>query len=125
LAYTFLVGLMPFLTRALLWTITSPGRVIPVAVSDVAAFGFVLHISMINELEHVPAKHREWSTRQNAMSLVFIALYDVVYTVGMLGEKDKALIDVPLMSVSCLTLVLLSMVVSASVVSRLTQGSSC
>ena len=93
LAYTFLVGAIPLLTRVLLWTITSEGRVAPLAVADVVAFGLVLHVSMFNEMEHIPDSEREWKSVMSAFSMVCVALFGALYAVALIAERTPALVD--------------------------------
>ncbi len=52
LIYTVLVGLIPILSRFLVWGVTEPGIVSFITASDFIAFGLILHISNINEIEH-------------------------------------------------------------------------
>jgi len=52
LIYTVLVGLIPILSRLLVWLVTNTGTVNILSPSDFVIFGLVLHISNINEIEH-------------------------------------------------------------------------
>jgi hypothetical protein len=121
LAYTFLVGLIPVLTRLLTWGTTAVGAVNPLAATDFVAFGLVLHISVINELEHLPAKERNWKTIQNGMSLIFITLYSALYAVTIIGEKTANLIDATVMLRSSMVFALVSSLLSLSVFHRLSK----
>lgn len=121
LAYTLLVGLIPLLTRLLAWTTTAAGKVGAVAAPDFLAFGLVLHISIINELEHLPAKQREWKTIQNGTSLIFIALYSALYALTIIGERSANLIDADLMLTGSGVLALISTLLSWSVFHRLSN----
>ena len=51
------------------------GIVEMLAPPDFIAFGLVLHISIINELEHLSPAHQTWKTVNNGISVIFIALY--------------------------------------------------
>jgi membrane-associated PAP2 superfamily phosphatase len=121
LAYTFLVGLIPVLTRLLTWAITTNGMVSALAAPDFVAFGLVLHISVINELEHLPAKEREWKTIQNGTSLIFITLYSALYAVTIVGEKTPNLIDAVVMLRSSVIFATVSSVLSLAVFHRLSK----
>jgi membrane-associated PAP2 superfamily phosphatase len=121
LAYTFLVGLIPVLTRFFTWVTTAAGAVSPLAAPDFVAFGLVLHISVINELEHLPAKERDWKTIQNGTSLLFITLYSALYAVTIIGEKTSNLIDANAMLKSCMIFALVSALLSLSVFHRLSK----
>jgi NADH:ubiquinone oxidoreductase subunit 4 (subunit M) len=122
LAYTFLVGLIPILTRLLTWAATSPGRVAAFSMPDLFTLGLVLHISVINELEHLPIKEREWRTMQNGLSIVFIVLYSVLYTVAIIGERNTHLIDARSLQLASIILVITSVSVGVTVFHRLAKG---
>lgn len=119
LVYTFLVGLIPVLTRLLAWVITTNGTVIPLAAADFVAFGLILHVSIVNELEHLPAKEREWKTVHNGTSVIFIALYSSLYALAIIGEKSKQLIDLTVMLHSSIAMAAVSVLLSFSVFYRL------
>lgn len=121
LAYTFLVGLIPVLTRLLTWITTAAGVVSPLVAADFVAFGLVLHISIINELEHLPARERDWKTIQNGTSLVFITLYSALYAVTIIGEKSVNLIDATVMLGSSMAFAAVSTLLSLSVFHRLSK----
>lgn len=124
LAYTFLVGLIPVLTRFLTWITTTAGAVSPLAAADFVAFGLVLHISVINELEHLPARERDWKTIQNGTSLIFITLYSAFYAVTIIGEKSTNLIDATVMLRSSMVFAAVSSLLSLSVFHRLSKLNS-
>lgn len=121
LAYTFLVGLIPVLTRLLAWTTTITGSVVPLAATDFVAFGLVLHISVINELEHLPARERDWKTIQNATSLIFITLYGALYAMTIVGEKSANLIDAAVLLRSSIVFASVSSLLSLAVFHRLSK----
>lgn len=124
LAYTFLVGLIPVLTRLLAWIITKSGTVSALAASDFVAFGLVLHISVINELEHLPEKENEWKTIQNGTSIIFIALYGSLYVLTLIGERNTVLIDANLMLQIVIIFASVSSLLSLSVFHRVSKLSS-
>ncbi|AFJ43528.1 hypothetical protein [Francisella orientalis] len=62
LIYTVLVGLIPILSRLIVWLVTKKGSVSLFSPSDFVAFGLVLHISNINEIEHFSGIQKEWKT---------------------------------------------------------------
>lgn len=124
LAYTFLVGLIPVLTRLLTWVTATTGAVSPLAAPDFVAFGLVLHISVINELEHLPVKEKDWKTIQNGTSLIFIALYSALYALTIIGEKSANLIDAAVMLRSSMVFAAVSSLLSLSVFHRLSKLNS-
>ena len=67
--YTVLVGLIPIASRLLIWVTSKAGTVPAFAPQDFVAFGLVLHITAINELEHVSkVDHRSGSMAMNTFS---------------------------------------------------------
>lgn len=121
LVYTFLVGLIPVLTRLLAWVTTTNGTVTPLAAPDFVAFGLILHVSIVNELEHLPAKDREWKTVQNGTSVIFIALYSSLYALTIIGEKSGQLIDSTVMLRSSIAMAAVSALLSLAVFYRVTK----
>jgi hypothetical protein len=86
LVYTVMVGLIPIITRFFAWAITTPGTADMFVSSDFMAFGLMLHISNINELEHLSVDPK-WKTVQNGMSIIFITCYGVLLTSSLIGAK--------------------------------------
>jgi hypothetical protein len=85
---TVMVGLLPILARFFAWLVTRPGTVEPVAAADFVAFGLVLHVSIINEMEHVLPKYSAWKTRQIGAAIVGIVIYTVLYSVGLVAGRS-------------------------------------
>ncbi|WP_141758568.1 hypothetical protein [Duganella sp. HH105] len=56
--YTLLVGLLPISARLVVWAAAKAGRVSAITASDFITLGLVLHISVINEVEHFPIGNR-------------------------------------------------------------------
>jgi membrane-associated PAP2 superfamily phosphatase len=121
LAYTVLVGLIPVLTRLIAWATTNHGTVNAVSASDFVAFGLVLHISVINELEHLPTKEKEWRSVQNGTAVVFIALYSALYALTIIGEKNSNLIDSRVMLNSSVVFSIVSLLLCLAVFHRLSK----
>ena len=70
--YTVLVGMIPIISRLLITSIINKEDVTFFVATDFIALGLVLHISIINELEHLN-NEVDWRTIQNGMSIVYIA----------------------------------------------------
>lgn len=122
LAYTVLVGLIPILSRVFVWLTAKTDSMQLLAAPDFVAFGLVLHISNINELEHVASEpNKGWKTIQNGVSLIFVALYSVLYAVLLIGEKNPNLIDMKAMLACVITLASVSFVLSLSIFHRLSK----
>ena len=94
LIYTVLVGLIPVLSRALIWFISQNRTMNFFNASDFVAFGLILHISNINEREHFNDSEKSWKTIQNGFSIAFISFYSVLFTCSLLGESNPGLINV-------------------------------
>lgn len=124
LAYTFLVGLIPALTRLLLWASTVHDAVNAVSAADFVVLGLVQHISIINEIEHLPSKEKDWKTIQNGTAVVFISIYSALYAVHIIGEKNSRLIDAQTMLRVCIGVATLSTILSFIIVHRLLKRSS-
>ena len=72
----------------MVWVATTKGTVDLLAASDLISFGLVLHISNINELEHISNQERDWKTTHNGVSIVFIAVYSVLFCLTIIGSKS-------------------------------------
>jgi hypothetical protein len=122
LIYTFFVGLIPVLTRLLAWTITRAGVVTPLAAADFISFGLVLHISIINELEHYSSHELAWKSTQNGISLIAISLYGALYATAILGEKSTHLIDTGMLLKTSVMFAFLSASLSITMIYYLRDG---
>lgn len=121
LIYTVLVGLIPILSRLFVWLITKNGQVEPLNASDFIAFGLVLHISNINETEHLNAmEDRSWKTIQNGLSITFIALYSVLFTLALLSVKNND-IDIGIIFTCSIVLAIVSFAISFIVFDRISK----
>ncbi len=118
LAYTVLVGLIPILCRMIAWLVTKSGTVELLASSDFVALGLVLHISIINEMEHISDDEQDWKTIQNGVSIAFIAAYGVLFTFTLFGDK---LVDISAMTKCTIVLAALSFAISYSVFDRISK----
>jgi Na+/alanine symporter len=122
LIYTVLVGLLPILSRIVVWLTSKPDSVHIFAATDFVALGLVLHISSINELEHVSSETEHgWKTIQNGVSLTFVALYSVLYAVLLIGEKSPSIVDVKAMLYCVASLAAVSFILTLSVFHRLSR----
>jgi predicted Abi (CAAX) family protease len=118
LIYTVLVGLIPIVSRVLVWGVTQPGTISIIAASDFIAFGLILHISNINEIEHLDDGEKTWKTVQNGTSILFIALYSVLFALTMLSEGLPHFVDSKVIKICVITLAVVSFLISLSVFHR-------
>lgn len=119
LIYTVLVGLIPILSRSLAWVVTNTGTVDFLSSSDFVAFGLVLHISNINEIEHFGNVGKEWKTIQNGISIAFIAFYSVLYSLMLIGDK---VVDITAITYCSIFLAFVSFLISYSVYDRISKS---
>lgn len=121
LIYTVLVGLIPILSRLMVWLVTKEGSIDLFSPSDFVAFGLVLHISNINEIEHFSGMEREWKTAQNGISITFIAFYSVLFALILIGEN---IVDVNAIKICTMVLSVVSFLISYSVYDRVSKAST-
>ncbi|WP_092268900.1 hypothetical protein [Duganella sp. CF402] len=95
LIQTLLVGLIPVLARLLMWATTSSGEVHPLAAPDFITLGLVIHVSILNETEHLLIPEQALRALLNSVTSLFIMCYGVLYTLIILGERNTELIKVP------------------------------
>ena len=107
LIYTVIIGLLPVIIRALLWLVTENTALKILNISDIIIFGLIIHISIINELEHTK-ENVEWKTKQNGISLLFITVYSSLFALILLSNEVSPMID----NTNITTLVILMSIVS-------------
>ena len=122
LIYTVLVGLIPILSRLIVWLVTKEGSVNLFSPSDFVAFGLVLHISNINEIEHFSGIQKEWKTAQNGISIAFIAFYSVLFALTLIGEN---IVDVNAITICTMVLSVVSFLISYTVYDRISKTPTC
>lgn len=120
LIYTVLVGLIPIMSRLLIWGVTKNGTISPFSAADFIAFGLVLHISNINEIEHFQGE-RSWKTAQNGISIAFIAIYSVLFAMSMLQQGVPGLIEERVIVRCAFGLAVVSLLISFSVFDRISK----
>lgn len=120
MAYTVLVGLIPICSRFFVWMVTRTGTVDAIAAVDFVAFGLVLHIATINELEHVAGVSPSWKTLQSGLAVFFVAVYSVLYATSLVADK---IVDVRRLTYCATTMALASFLLNLSVFGRLDKVS--
>lgn len=118
LAYTVLVGLIPIFSRFLIWLVTKEGTIAPFAPQDLIAFGLVLHISNINEIEHLVCADRSWKILQNGVSAFFIAVYGVLFCLTLTGADT---VDPQSIMISVGIIALVSLYISYCLFTRISN----
>lgn len=114
LVYTCLIGLIPVISRIFVW-MTSNSGVAPIAISDLVAFGLVLHSSNIQEVSTSNNIDPRWSAVHNGFSVVFLVLYSLILFTTISSAPN--LNDNALMK-SCLVLSFVSFLISLSIFYR-------
>ena len=119
LMYTVLVGLIPAIFRLLVWAISRDHSMGLFSAADFVVFGLILHISNINEIEHFNDSHKSWKTIQNGISILFIAVYGLLFATYLLGESNPDLIQTDVVRYIAICLSVVSFALSFSVYNRL------
>ena len=121
LIYTVLVGLIPVLSRALIWFISQNRTMDFLSASDFVAFGLILHISNINEIEHFNDSEKAWKTIQNGISIAFISFYSVLFACSLLDQSNPGLINVGAITSLSIVLSFTSFLISFTVYNRISK----
>jgi hypothetical protein len=109
--YTCLLGLIPVLARFLVWLVTDTG-VEPVALSDLVAFGLVLHSANIHEVNRVSGSDGQWKSIHNGISITFIVFYALLMFTTIMPSKSYNQNSILLVTVIlCLASVALSIAI--------------
>jgi hypothetical protein len=87
LVYTCLLGLIPVVARLLVWSIASKG-VEPLAVSDLVAFGLVLHSANIQQVGRLGGADPRWSAIHFGVSITFIVIYALLMFTTILPSSN-------------------------------------
>ncbi|MDD4976480.1 MAG: hypothetical protein PHY93_19140 [Bacteriovorax sp.] len=118
LAYTVLVGFTPIICRIFAWLVAKNNTVELLASSDFVALGLVLHISIINEIEHMSDFEQSWKTGQNGFSIAFITFYGVFFAMTLIGGD---IVDVDKLKYCVIALAVVSLFISYSVFDRISK----
>jgi hypothetical protein len=124
LIYTVFIGLIPIIARFLVWFGTAKGVVELFSTLDFVAFGLVLHISSINEIEHAVTVDQSWKTIQVGTSVIFISMYCVLFALALLGDHTN-LIDRDKISYFVFLFAFVSFLLCYTVFYRLSLQSVC
>ena len=121
LIYTVLIGLIPVLLRMLIWSILQNRTMDLLNASDFVAFGLILHISNINEIEHFSDGQKSWKTIQIGFSIVFILFYGILFACSLLGQSNPGLINVQFITYFSIGFSFVSFLISFSVYDRISK----
>ncbi|MGW8202004.1 hypothetical protein ACWGM0_05575 [Sphingomonas bisphenolicum] len=86
---TCLFGLLPVIARWFVWTLFNSG-VDPIAISDLVAFGLVIHSANISEISRSSISD-VWKTVLVGLAVVFIVLYALLLftTIAAGGDMNQ------------------------------------
>lgn len=112
--WTCALALIPVIARLFVWSI-STGGVEPLAVSDMVAFGLVLHSANINEVSRISADDYVWKSVHLGLSIIFIVVYALLLFVTIMTPTNLKISSVINWSVA---LSIVSFLLSASVFAR-------
>jgi len=124
LIYTVLVGLRPVLCRLLICLVTKSGTVARFNAAEFVAFGLILHISNINEIEHIkPITQSDgsWKTTQNGISILFISFYSVLFALTLLSGSPSSNVNHETITYCTMLLSFVSFLLSYSVYHRVSK----
>lgn len=119
LIYTVLVGMIPILSRILIWAVLKSTSIPIFNASDFVTFGLVLNVSNFNEIEHAVKFHDKWKTVQNGTSLCFISFFMVLFSVYIVGESDPSLVNVQTIKIMSIVMSAVSLLLSLSIYNRI------
>lgn len=116
--YTVIIGLIPVLLRWLASMLINGVAVVNAA--DFIAVGFVLHISIFNELEHMSGD-QTWKTISNVGSICAIVIYGSLMFLLLIEESGYDKINVETLTNSSITLAVCSFILCFIIFFRLSS----
>ncbi|MCS0179281.1 hypothetical protein NDI96_02555 [Vibrio alginolyticus] len=116
--YTVIIGLIPIGLR--LFFCSFMETVKPLNAADFIAVGFVLHISIFNELEHMSGD-QTWKTMSNAGSIVAIFFYGALTCLLLMLESGVKGINVEHLTNSSMVLAACSFILCFVIFFRLSS----
>ena len=93
----------------------------PFNAADFIVFGLILHISIINEIEHFNDSQTSWKTIQNGTSITFITCYGVLFAAHLLGQSNPGLIDAAAIRYAAIGFSVVSFLLSYSTYYRISK----
>ncbi|MDD9154577.1 hypothetical protein PVK64_00045 [Aliivibrio sp. S4TY2] len=117
LGYTVFIGLIPILLRLLTSYFTE--GVATTSAADFIAVGFVLHISIFNELEHMDGD-QTWKSISNIISIGMVAIYGALMLGLLIVESGYNGININLLTDCAMKLAIASFILCFIIFFRLT-----
>lgn len=116
--YTVIIGLIPILLRLFSSLIIDGVAIVKAA--DFIAVGFVLHISIFNELEHMSGD-QTWKTVSNVGSICAIVIYGGLMFLLLIEESGYDKINVDSLTNSSIVLAVCSFILCFVIFFRLSS----
>ncbi|TBT50063.1 hypothetical protein D5E78_11720 [Vibrio parahaemolyticus] len=117
LAYTVGVGILPIGAR-LLANLLFNVEIEWFSATDFIAFGFVMHISILNELEHMSA-NKDWKTKMNFTSIGFVFVFGLLTLAQLTTEAVSTLLNANTLKYCSMIIAVVSFILAHSVFKRL------
>ncbi len=121
LIYTVLVALLPIGIRLLLWTLLQDRSIELFNAGDFIAFGLILHIANINEIEHRHDSDKSWKTVHNGISIMFIIWYAILFTGYLVSEATTGIINTDATRFVAMATSVISFALSYSIYNRISK----
>lgn len=122
LIYTVLVGLVPFIARLIIYLALKEKNIeFLLHETDFIIFGLILHITTINELEHFELDDKPWKTVQNGLSIIFIIVYAVIFSLSCIHSVNPGMFEKNSMIWSSISLSFISLLISYSTCDRISK----
>ena len=123
--YTVLVGLIPFFARTFVYLFLKEKSIeFLLQETDFVVFGLILHITNINELEHFESNDKTWKTIQNGTSIIFIAIYGLIFGTSCISAVNPEMFEKDVMIFSSMILSIASFLISYSIFDRMSKMDS-
>lgn len=117
LTYTVGVGILPIAARLLTNTLMS-ANIDWFAATDFIAFGFVMHISILNELEHI-RDDEDWKTKMNFTAIGFVFMFGLLTLAQLMLEAGSTLLNGNTLKYCAMIIAAISFILAHSVFKRL------
>jgi len=91
LIYTVLIGLLPFIARLLIFAITKNLTATYILNEvDMIAFGLVLNVSNISEIDNNRTLTEDWKTKNKGLSVIFIIIFSIFLGLSYMADLPTA-----------------------------------
>lgn len=121
-SYIVLVGLMPFFARLFVYfSLNEKGVGVPLHETDLAAFGLVLQVANVNELEHFDNEQKSWKTMHNGLSVCFIIFFTAIFVVAATESMKPGTFNQSFITVASVLSAVTTLCISYSIFDRMSK----